>query len=245
MKTLYARQAFSISILSGLLYTSSTFSIAAESPIKSNIHQQTTLLPIEQLIAQTRKQHDHLIIHSVRLTQQCKTPAYVIDFTDSDQHWKRWVYNANTGELLIRAGLDTPLPLEQSLTLIHSKYPKHTVIRSYLKRKNGELIRFMELTDHKHQRLEISLDAYTGQILNEQLYNLKPSGKELSLKQILINARETREGMVALRTRNIMKGNIKVREIIYLDNNKIRKKMLVNCLTGEVLVDKPTPWIQI
>ena len=201
--------------------------------------------PLEKLIAETRKQHGELVVRSARLTHQDKTLVYVINFTNSKQQWIRTVYDAHTARLISSASLKAPMPIEKSLALIHKKHPEKNLIRSWLDRRNGELVRMIELADRQHKRHEIVQDAYTGQVISENTYNLKPSGKELSLSEILKQAREKHKGMVVLQTRSTIKSNSKVKEIIYLDENRIRRKMTVNAITGELLYDKITPWTRI
>ena len=202
-------------------------------------------LPLEQLISNTRKQHGDLIVRSARLTRQDKKMVYVINFTDSKQQWVRSVYDAHTAELLSSASLKAPMPIEKSLTLIYGIHPKKNLIRSWLEQRLGELVRVTELADHYHKRYEIIQDAYTGQLISENSYDLKPSGKEISLNEILKQAREKHQGMVVLQTRSSIKNNAKIREIIYLDKNHLRHKMTVDAITGELLEDKITPWMQI
>ena len=201
--------------------------------------------PLEQLIVETRKQYGDLVVRSARLTQQDKTLVYVINFTNSQQQWIRTVYDAHTARLISSATLKAPMPLEESLALIHKKYPQKNLIRSWLERRNGELFRIIGLADHQHKRYEIVQDAYTGQVISENAYELKPSGKEISLSEILKQAREKHKGMVVLQTRSTIKSNSKVREIIYLDEHRVRRKMIINAITGELLEDKITPWVRI
>lgn len=202
-------------------------------------------LPLEQLIVETRAKHGKLIVRSARLTQQNKTSVYVIDFTNSKQQWIRIVYNAHTAKLISSASLKAPMAIEKSMALIHEKYPKQTLIRSRLERKNDDLVRIVELVNQNHKRQEIIQDAYTGQVISERLYSIKPSGKEMSLEQVLKQVRDKHQGMVVLRTRSTIKSDAKVREIIYIDENRIKRKMTVNAITGEVLTDKITPWFEI
>ena len=201
--------------------------------------------PLEQLIAETRKQYGDLVVRSARLTQQDKTLVYVINFTNKKQQWIRTVYDAHTARLVSSASLKTPMAIEKSLDIVHNKHPQKKLIRSWLERRHGELIRITELAGQQHKRYEITQDAYTGQLINENAYELKPCGKELSLSEILRQAREKRKGMVVLQTRSTIKSNSSAREITYLDENRVRRKMLVNAITGELLEDKITPWTQI
>ena len=109
------------------------------------------------------------------------------------------------------------------------------------------MVYVIELSDKqfKVKRRQLTMDAYTGRVIKDETYDMKPDGKQISLEQIIKNAREKYRGMVVLRTRSSMKDNIKVREIVFLDDNRIRHKMVVNAVTGEVIEDRiaPLSWI--
>ena len=228
-----------------LLGTQSFVATGASHSPDTKIPSGTKPLPLEQLISETRKQYGDIQVRSARLTQQDKTLVYIINFTNNQQQWIRTVYDAHTARFISSASLKAPMPIEKSLALIHDKHPKKTLIRSWLDRQDGELVRIIELADRQHKRYEIIQDAYTGHTISENAYDLKPSGKELSLNEIIRQAREKHKGMVVLQTRSFIKSNSRVREIIYLDENRIRRKMTINAITGELMEDKITPWIQI
>ena len=202
-------------------------------------------IPLEQLISQTRKQHGYIVVHSARLTGQEQQRTYVINYVDGDQQWMRTVYDAYTGRMLDNVSLKSPMPVEKSLVNVQNKYPGMTLVRTWLDNRQGELARLVELVDAKRKRREVTLDAYTGQILRDFTYDITLNGKEISLSQVLTKAREQHRGMVVLQTRSALKNNIRVREIIYLDENRMRRKMTVNTLTGEVISDRITPVIPI
>lgn len=109
------------------------------------------------------------------------------------------------------------------------------------------MVYVIELADKQFglKRRQLTMDAYTGRVIMDATYDMKPDGKQVSLEQIIKNARKKYRGMIVLRTRSSMKDNMKVREIIFLDDNRIRHKMVVNAVTGEVMEDRISPlgWI--
>lgn len=219
------------------------------SATKQPAPNQTSILkktvPLEQLISQTRKQHGDIVVHSVRLAGQEQQRTYIISYVDGDRQWMRAVYDAHTGKLLDNVSLKTPMPVEQSLIKLQKNYPGMSLLRTWLDHRNGELARIVELVDARHKRWEVTQDAYTGQILNEMAYDITLNGKEVALSEVLNKAREKHKGMVVLQTRSALKNNTRVREIIYLDENRMRRKMTVNMVTGEIISDKITPVLPI
>ena len=196
-----------------------------------------SIIPLEQLIRQTRKQYGDIVIQSTRLTGPDKERTYLIDFTDINHLWQRATYNAHTGKLLGKNSLQLPMPIEDSLVFLHKKHPDSRLIRTWLDSQEGHLMRIAELSDAKKKRWKVIQDAYTGLIVSEQSYSLTPKGQVISLAQILTDAKNKHKGMVVLRTRSTLKDKTKVKEITYLDASRTRRKMVVNSATGEVMSD--------
>ena len=214
---------------------------ATNQPPPKQISTLKPTIPLEQLISKTRKKHGNIVVHSTHLAGQEAQRSYIINFTDSNHQWMRSVYDARNGQLLDEVSLKNPMPVEKSLSKVQARFPGMTLLRTWLDQRDGDLLRRVELADAKHKRWEIIQDAYTGQILNEHSYDIKLNGKEASLTQVLAKARERHKGMVVLQTRSALKNNIRVHEILYLDENRIRRKMTVNTVTGEIMSDRITP----
>lgn len=247
MNTPLGKSLLTAAIFMGISFVAAPVADAAPAPVKGSILDQPEKLritiPLEQLISTTRKKYGDLVVHSARLQEEDRHKVFIINFVDSKNQNHRVVYDAFTGKEVDNASLKTPMPLEKTLAKVRSKHPEATLIRSWLDRREGDLVRMLELADKKLKlkRLQLTVDAYTGRIVKEETYDLKPSGKQISLEQVLKNAREKYKGMVVLRTRSSMKHNNRIREIIFLDDNRVRHKMTVNAVTGEVIEDKITP----
>ncbi|OED42897.1 hypothetical protein ACH42_11465 [Endozoicomonas sp. (ex Bugula neritina AB1)] len=232
-------------LLAGVLQAQKTAPAIQATPIPTSPTKLRTTTPLEQLVSQTRKKNGDITVHSVRLAGQEQQRTYIINYVNADRQWMRTVYDAHTGKLLDNVSLRTPMPVEQSLIKLHNKYPSMTLLRTWLDQRNGELTRIVELTDAKNKRWEVTQDPYTGQVLNELAYDIALNGKEVSLAQILAKVREQHKGMIVLQTRSTVKNNIRVREISYLDENKVRRKMTVNMVTGETISDRIMPVLPI
>ncbi len=207
-----------------------------------------TPIPIEQIIRQTRQQQGDIVVQSARLSNQpSQQPqqTYVINYLNDDQQWMRSVYDALSGKLLDTVHLKHPMVIEKTLSKLQKHYPGMTLLRTWLERSDGDMVRIVELSDVRKKRWAITLDAHTGQILNTLSYDIKLNGKEMTLAQILAKARERHKGMVVLQTRSSVKNNLRVREIVYLDENRMRRKMTVNLVNGEIISDRITSLLPI
>ena len=213
-------------------------------PLPEQTLRPRPIVPLDQLVAATRDRFaSTIVIHSARLTQADGRKVYVIDFTDAGNKWLRVVYDAFSGQRIEHVPMQMPLPLEDILARVSSQYPKSRRIKTELQRPDGNLVYVVELAHQQimGKRRQLTMDAYTGRLLKVESYDLKSEGKQVSLEQILKNAREKYHGMVVLRTHSRVKANALLREIIFLDDQRIRHKMVVNATTGEVLEDKITP----
>ncbi|MGO0308308.1 PepSY domain-containing protein [Endozoicomonas acroporae] len=210
-----------------------------------------SMVPLDQLIARTRHSFgikaSDVVVYSARLQEEEHQKVFVIDFIDANNQLERVVYGAFSGKQIDHAPMQVPMPMEEILSKVESKYPGANRIRTWLERQGGNMVYVIELADKqfKVRRRQLTMDAYTGRVITDVTYDLKPDGKRISLEQIIKNARKKYRGMVVLRTRSSVKNNINVREIIFLDDNRIRHKMVVNADNGEVIEDRITPlgWI--
>ncbi|WP_422461609.1 PepSY domain-containing protein [Endozoicomonas sp. ALB115] len=210
-----------------------------------------SMVPLDQLIARTRHtfgvKATDVVVYSARLQEEEHQKVFVIDFIDANNRLERVVYGAFSGKQIDHAPMQVPMPMEEILSKVESKYPGANRIRTWLERQGGNMVYVIELADKqfKVKRRQLTMDAYTGRVITDVTYDLKPDGKRISLEQIIKNARKKYRGMVVLRTRSSVKNNMNVREIIFLDDNHIRHKMVVNAVNGEVIEDRITPlgWI--
>ncbi|USE35678.1 PepSY domain-containing protein [Endozoicomonas sp. SCSIO W0465] len=210
-----------------------------------------SMVPLDQLIVITRNkfgnQASDVVVHSARLLEQSRQKVVVIDFMDANNQLERVIYDAFSGKQVDHAPMQMPMPMEEILSKVERKYPGSNRTRTWLERQDGSMVYVIELTDKqfKMKRHQLTMDAYTGRVITDETYDMKPDGKQISLEQIINKAREKYRGMVVLRTRSRMKDNIKVREIVFLDGNRVRHKMVVNAVTGEVIEDRiaPLSWI--
>ncbi len=213
-------------------------------PLPEKTLRPRSIVPLDQLVAATRDRFaSTIVIRSARLTQEDGRKVYVIDFTDGGNKWLRVVYDAFSGQRVEHVPMQMPIPLEDILGRVSSQYPKSRRIKTELQRQDGNLVYVVELAHQQimSKRRQLTMDAYTGRLLKVESYDLKPEGKQVALEQIIKNAREKYHGMVVLRTQSRVKDNTLIREIVFLDDQRIRHKMLVNATTGEVLEDKITP----
>jgi|GEM_PF-5799094 len=213
-------------------------------PEPEQILRPRPIVPLDQLVAAARARFaNNIVIQSARLVQESGRKVYIIDFTDAGNKWTRVVYNAVSGEEVEHVPMQMPLPLEVILARISTQYPKSRRVKTELQRQDGDLVYIVELAHRQvmGKRRQLTMDAYTGRLLKEENYELKPEGKQISLEQIIKNAREKYRGMVVLRTYSWVKDNAMVKEIVFLDDQRVRHKMVVNAITGEVLEDKITP----
>ncbi|WP_020581408.1 PepSY domain-containing protein [Endozoicomonas elysicola] len=256
MKVFSLRIPIVLGVLAGVaLSSSSAFAVGSNAPVTPTHLEQPgklrSMVPLDQLIVTTRNKFGNkasdVVVHSARLLEEERQKVFVIDFIDANNKLERVVYDAFSGKQIDHAPMQTPMPMEEILAKVDSKYPGSNRIRTWLERQNGGMVYVIELADKqfKVKRRQLTMDAYTGRVIKDETYDMKPDGKQISLEQIIKNAREKYRGMVVLRTRSSMKDNIRVREIVFLDDNRVRHKMVVNAVTGEVIEDRiaPLSWI--
>lgn len=213
-------------------------------PLPEQTLRPRHIVPLDQLLVAVRNRVPGAIVfQSVRLAQEDGRKVYIIDFTDAGNRWSRVVYDAHSATEVDHVPMQVPMPLEAILARVSSQYANSRRINAELQRRDGQLVYVVELGHGQlmGKRRQLTIDAYTGRLLKEDNYDLTASGKQLSLAQIIKNAREKYRGMVVLNTRSRVKNNIQVKEIVFLDDHRVRHKMVVNATTGEVLEDKITP----
>ncbi len=250
--------SFSVQMVSGVLagvVLSSSAVFAAGNSMPATLAEQSdklkSMVPLDRLIMTTRhKFGDKLtdvVVFSAWLQQEEQQKVFVIDFIDGHKKLERVVYDAFSGRQIDHASMQTPMLMEEILAKVASKYPGATIIRTWLEKQGSNLLCVTELADKqfKVKRRQLTMDAYTGRMITNVIYDMKPDGKQISLEQMIKSAREKYRGMVVLRTRSSIKGDQKVREIVFLDDNRIRHMMVVNAVTGEVIEDRITQpgWI--
>ena len=210
-------------------------------PLPEQSLRPRPIVPLEQLVVATRDRFaSAIVIHSVRLAQEDGRKVYIIDCTDAGNKWTRVVYDAHSGAELDLVPMQVPIPLENILARVSRQYPNSRRINTRLQHRDGSLVYVVELGHGQlmGKRRQLTMDAYTGRLLAEDNYDLTADGKQISLAQIVKNAREKYHGMVVLHTRNRVKNNVQVKEIVFLDDHRVRHRMVVNASTGEVLEDK-------
>lgn len=253
MKVLDFRISIAVGLLAGIALASSSCFAAGNNnaSLLDQPDKLRSMVPADQLIVTTRNKFgdktSDVVIYSARLIEEDRKKVFVIDFIDENNQMTRVVYDAFSGKEIDHAPMKAPMPMEEILSKVDDKYPGANHIRTRLERRDGNMVYIIELADKqfKIKRRQLTMDAYTGRVIKDETYDMKTGGKQISLDQIIKNAREKYRGMVVLRTRSNMKDNIKVREIVFLDDNRIRRKMVVNAVTGEVIEDRITPlgWI--
>lgn len=199
-------------------------------------------IPLESILNQVRKQHGNVVIYNARLIQEDHRTVRLIDFNNN---WKkprdgmqRLIIDAYTGKEIELASMKYPMSLEKTLNNLRKKHQIASITKTWMDNKDGHEIRVIEFIDHKKKRWHANLDAYTGLVFDEHIFELKPSGKQIPLSDIINNARQTNKNMVILRTAAKHQKNIPVREIVYLDENNLRKRLIVNAITGDVISDQ-------
>ncbi|WP_422474625.1 PepSY domain-containing protein [Endozoicomonas sp. ALB032] len=210
----------------------------AESPTPVEANH---LWPLEQIIIQIRKKYGEVIIQSVRMTEEDKRKVRVIDFTDSMNRNQRAVVDARSGRIIEVAQLQSPMPLEKIIAKVKSKHSVVAILKTRTDMQNGQLVQIVDFIDKKHKRWYTTLDAYTGMIIDEYNYTMKPQGKLLSLNQVITKARDTHKSMVILKTRLARWKKQPVREIYYLDESRYKKRLVVNASTGDIIEDRLYP----
>ena len=131
------------------------------------------------------------------------------------------------------------MPIEKIVSKILARHKNAQVRNSRRSFQDGNQVVIIDIVDAKNKRWEITVDAHTGMTINEFTYDLKPTGKQLSLVHIIEKAREQHKGLIVLRTRQTVFGGTPVRELIARDQNNIRRKMIFNAQSGELLSNKP------
>lgn len=252
--------SFRIPMVSGVLAgaalsSSAVFASGSNVPATPAYLEQSgklrSMVPLDQLIVTTRHKFgdkaSDVVVCSARFLVEARQKVFVIDFIDANNQLERVVYDAFSGRQVDHAPMQSPMPMEEILSKVAGKYPGSNRIRTWLEKHDGSVVYVIELADKqfKVKRLQLTMDAYTGRVIMDEIYDMKPDGKQISLEQMIKKAREKYRGMVVLRTRSRMKDNMKVKEIVFLDDNRIRHKMVVNAVTGELIEDRITPlgWI--
>ncbi|MGI9276419.1 MAG: PepSY domain-containing protein [Endozoicomonas sp.] len=235
MKTMSTLTSHVRAVLLGSMLTCGTcYATTPTSPVPSLKRP----LPLEQIISQIRKHHGDIIIQTTRLSEEDRRTVRVVDFSDSHHNRHRMVIDAFTGKELELVPLKAPMPIEKALDKVRSRHQTATILRTWLDQRDGNPVRVVELLDKQHKRWQTTLDAYTGLIISEHMFELKPSGRQVSLSQVIQKARQNHKNMIVMRTRLTHRKGTQVREIFYLDENSLHKRLTVNASTGEVIEDK-------
>ena len=234
MKTMSILTSHVRVVLLGSLLTCGTYNAKASTSPTQSLKRP---LPLEQVISQVRKHHGNIIIQTARLSEEDRRTVRIVDFSDSHHNRHRMVIDAFTGKELELVPLKAPMPIEKALDKVRSRHQTATILRTWLDQRDGNPVRIVELIDKQHKRWQTILDAYTGMIINEHVFELKPSGRQIALSQVIQKARQNHKNMIVLRTRLTYRKGIQAREIYYLDDNSLRKRMTVNASTGDIIED--------
>ena len=199
-------------------------------------------IPLEQIISQMRKQHGSVVVYNAKLIQEDRRTVRLIDFNTEykagHQGMQRLIVDAFTGKEIELVTMRTPMSLEKTLGKLRKKHSIANITKTWIEAKDDNEIRIIEFTDIQKKRWHARVDAYTGLLIDEHPYELKPSGKQIPLSDILSEARKNHKNMIILRTTAKHRKNIPVREIVYLDENNFRKRLIVNAITGETISDQ-------
>ncbi|WP_263080338.1 hypothetical protein [Endozoicomonas sp. Mp262] len=212
---------------------------AAPKPLAISSQQLKKTIPIEQLITQTRKGHGEITIQSARQTHLDQRQVFVIDFIDLGGELQRVIYDAITGKELDQVPMKDILPIEKIIVKVLDRYKNAQIKSSRHSLQDGNQVVIIDLIDAKNKRWVITVDAHTGMLITEYMYNLKPKGRQLSLIHIIEKAREHQKGLIVLRTRQTIFNNIPVRELTVRDQHNVRRRMIFNAQSGELLSNKP------
>ena len=196
-------------------------------------------IPMEQLITQTKKNHGDIVVQSARRTTLEQRQVTVIEFIDLSGDWQKIIFDSTTGKQLEQVPMKDLLPIEQVVTKALTRHRDAKINNSRRSIQDGNQVVIIELIDTKNKRWEMTLDAHTGMMIHEYMYDLKRTGKQLSLVHIIEKAREAEKGLVVLRTRQIAFNNTPARELIARDKFNVRRKMIFNAQSGELLSNKP------
>ena len=94
------------------------------------------MVPLDQLIVTTRNKFGNkasdVVVHSARLLEEERQKVFVIDFIDANNKLERVVYDAFSGKQVDHAPMQTPMPMEEILAKVDSKYPGSNRIRTWL-----------------------------------------------------------------------------------------------------------------
>ncbi|MET4695495.1 hypothetical protein [Endozoicomonas lisbonensis] len=219
--------------------------LTATSPAYCQTNTTKRPIPLEQIISQMRKQHGNVVVYNARLIQEDRRTVRLIDFTPefkiSRQGMQRLVVDAFTGKEIELVTMRLPMSLEKTLANLRKNHQIANITKTWIENNQGNEIRVVEFTDNTKKRWHAETDAYTGLLLNEHSFEFTLSGKQVPLSDILNEARKTHKNMIILRTTSKHRKNVPVREIVYLDENGYRKRLIVNSITGETISDQLTP----
>ena len=195
-------------------------------------------IPLEQVISMVRQQHGNMVVYNTRLSEEDRRVVRVVDFKQADQPMQRMVIDAYTGKELELVTMRTPMSLEKVLEKIRRKHQMASITRTWLENREGTKARIIEFVDHRKRRWHTEVDAYTGLLLKEHSFKLKATGKQIPLSQIITDARANHKNMIVLRTSLRHKSDTQVREIVYMDDSHLRKRLVVDALTGRIISDQ-------
>ena len=219
-----------------------TLTIASPAYSQSNTTKRP--IPLEQIINQMRKQHGNVVVYNARLIQEDRRAVRLIDFAPelktSHQGMQRLVVDAFTGKEIELATMRFPMSLKKTLANLRKNHQIAHITKTWIENSGGNEIRVIEFIDNRKKHWRAEMDAYTGLLLNEHPFELKLSGKQIPLSDILSQAHRAHKNMVILRTTSKHNKNVPVREIIYRDENGFRKRLIVNSITGETISDELT-----
>ena len=134
---------------------------------------------------------------------------------------------------------DNTLRLEKVLSIAREKQPTMRIINTFESTFNGKEVDqvFYLLPKEKTTRI-MTVDSLSGKVLEDRPYSVPEKRSAIPLETLIAKLREKYSIQKIVRTRTAQKDGKDVRIIIYVDNLKQQRLMVVDTKTGEVISDK-------
>ena len=138
-----------------------------------------------------------------------------------------------------KTNADNTLKLEKVIGIARETQPTMRIINTFESSFQGKEVDqvFYLLPKDKVTRI-MTIDSFTGKVLEDRPYSVPEKNKAIPLETLISQLRETYSIRKIVRTRTAQQDGRDVRIIIYVDNLRQQRLMVVDTKTGEVLSDK-------
>ncbi len=147
--------------------------------------------------------------------------------------------NPSTPKNAAGKNYDNTLKLEKILTIARRAKPGLRVISTFESVYKGREVDQVFYMPPKGKETRImSIDSLSGEVVEDHPYDVPEKQASIPLESLVAKLRETHHIHKIIRTRLTQRDGRFVRIIIYVDNLKQQRLMVVDTKTGKVISDK-------